>query len=358
MADGQAPGAAPVEPSGPNAAGEDAAPAQRTCANCGSPMSPGQDWCLQCGAGAAGSLAAGSWSWRPGAGILIATAILVLAAAAAGYAALSKGNGRTLNVTRTVASTAAPATAPAAAPAVTPTVPKNVGAPTTIKPPLPAARVKPPKIPLTAATPKPAASTPAVTPTPTSSTPTHTPSTPTHTPSTPASGTSGEKRQAAILLDTNAASTYNPYRYAASNFGDPSLAIDGDTATGWTAQVDPAAAPKMAEGLVIDLKSASKLSALELITTTPQMTVQVYGSAGSALPPSITDPAWVKLSPSLLVKARHFHIKLKSTPVRFVTLWISKAPAGSAGTTQAPGSVIVEGSAPGRVSVNEIELFL
>jgi hypothetical protein len=283
-------------------------------------------------------------------GSLLSSSILVPAAAAAGYAALSKGNGRTLAVTRTVASTAAPATAPATAPAVTPTVPKNLGTPTTIKPPLPAARVKPPKIPLTAATPKPAASTPVATPTPTSSTPTH-------TPSTPASPTSGEKRQAAILLDTNAASTYNPYKYPASSFGDPSLAIDGDTATGWTAQLDPAVAPKMAEGLVIDLKSPSKLSALELITTTPQMTVQVYGSAASVLPPSITDPALVKLSPSLLVKARHFHIKLKSTPVRFVTLWISKAPAGSAGTTQAPGSVIVEGSAPGRVSVNEIELF-
>jgi hypothetical protein len=76
------------------------------------------------------------------------------------------------------------------------------------------------------------------------------------------------------------------------------------------------------------------------------MTVQVYGSAGHTLPPSITDPAWVKLSPSLLVKARHFHVKLKSKAARFVTLWISKAPAASPGTP-----------APGRVSVNEIELF-
>jgi hypothetical protein len=295
-------------------------------------MSPGQDWCLQCGAGPAGSLGASSRSWRPGAGILIATAILALAAAGAGYAALSKGNGRTLNVTRTVASTVAPATAPPSAPAVTPTVPKNLGTPTTIKAPLPPAKVKPPKIPLAAATPKPTATT-------------TTPATTTHT--TPASGVTGEKQQPAILLDTNAASTYDPYNYPATNFGDPSLAIDGETATGWTAQVDPAVAPKMAEGVVIDLKSARKLSALELITTTPGMTVQVYGSAGSTLPASITDPAWVKLSPSLLVKTRHFHIKLKSKPARFVTLWISAAPAASVGTPQAPG----------RVSVNELELF-
>jgi hypothetical protein len=311
-------------------------------------MSPGQDWCLQCGASAPGSLGASSPRWRPGASILIATAILVLAAAAASYAALSKGKGRTLNVTRTIA-TAAPATGPA----LTPTVPKNLGIPTTVQPARPLSTVKPPKIPLTATTPKPTASTPAST-TPASTTSTPASTTPTPTASKPASG---ETQPKAILLDTNAASTYNPYSHPASDFGDPSLAIDGDTATGWTAQVDPALAPKVAAGLVIDLKSARTLSALELITTTPQMTVEAYGSAGGTLPPSITDPAWVKLSPSLLVKARHFHIKLKSNAVRFVTLWISKAPPGSVATTQAPGSVIVEGSAPGRVSVNEIELF-
>ncbi|HEV2924232.1 MAG TPA: hypothetical protein VGW98_09385 [Solirubrobacteraceae bacterium] len=346
-AGGQAPGPAPEDPPEPNASGDAAAPAQPTCANCGSPLSPGQDWCLQCGARAAGSVGGRSPSWRPGASILIATAILALGAAAAAYAALNKGKGRTLDVTRTVAG------APATAPAVTPTVPNNLGTPTTVKPAQPPAAVKPPKIPLTATTPKAAASTPAsTTPVTTTSTPART--TPTTATPKPASG---EPQQKAILLDTNAASTYNPNSYPASNFGDPGLAIDGDTATGWTAQVDPALAPKMAEGLVVDLKSARKLSALEVITTTPQMTVQVYGSAASTLPHSIADPAWVKLSGSLLVKARHFHIKLNSNAVRFVALWISKAPPGSVGSQQAPGGVIVEGSAPGRVSVNEIELF-
>jgi hypothetical protein len=196
-------------------------------------------------------------------------------------------------------------------------------------------KVKPPKIPVTAVTPKPATSTPATT----------TPAT--TTPKPAANGSTGETQKQPILLDTNAASTYNPYRYPAADFGDPSLAIDGETATGWTAQVDPAVAPKMAEGLAIDLKSARKLSAVELITTTPLMTVQVYGTSGSTLPSSITDPAWVKLSGSLLVKARHFHIKLKPNAVRFVALWISKAPEASVGTPQAPG----------RVSVNELELF-
>jgi hypothetical protein len=297
-------------------------------------MNTGQDWCVQCGAGAPGSLGAGTPSWRSGASILIATAILALAAAAAGYAALDKGKGRTVGVTRTVAQSTAPAvTAPAATAPVTPTVPKNLGAPTTVKPALPLTTVKPPKIPLSTVTPKSTTTTPAST-TPTTSTPA-------------ASGGTGEAQSQAILLDTNAATTYNPYAYPATNFGDPSLAIDGETSTGWTAVVDPAVAPKMAEGLAIDLKSARKLSAVALVTTTPGMTVQVYGTGGATLPTSITDPAWVKLSPSLPVKARHMRIKLKAKSVRFVTLWISKAPAASVGTPQAPG----------RVTVNELELF-
>ena len=54
----------------------------------------------------------------------------------------------------------------------------------------------------------------------------------------------------------------------------------------------------MAEGLVIDLKTARRLSAVELITSSPGMSVQIYGANGHTLPTSITDPAWVQLSPS------------------------------------------------------------
>jgi hypothetical protein len=295
-------------------------------------MSSGQDWCLQCGAGAPGSLGARTAPWRSGAGILIATAVLALAAAAAGYAALGKGKAKTVGVTRTVAQVTPP---PAVATVPPPTVPKGLTTPTTVKPITPLPTTAPPKIPLTALTPKVGTpSTPATT-------------TPSSTTTTPSSG-SGEPQPQGILLDTNAAQTYNPYAYPAGGFGDPSLAIDGETSTGWTAQVDPAVAPKMAEGLAIDLKSARKIAAVALVTSTPGMTVQVYGTAAQTLPASITDPAWAKLSPSLPVKSKHMRIKLKSAKsVRFVTLWISKAPASSVGTPQAPG----------RVSVNELELF-
>src|SRR6202035_3646992 len=150
-------------------------------------------------------------------------------------------------------------------------------------------------------------------------TPTNTPTNPSTNGETPAAG---ESQPGAILLDTTAAQTYNPYAYPATIFGDPSLTIDGDTTTGWTAQVDPAVAPKMAEGLVIDLKSPRKLSALALITTTPGMTIQVYGANGSTLPTSITAPAWVKLSGNLVEKSKHRRLTLRKPKqaFRWVTL--------------------------------------
>jgi hypothetical protein len=105
----------------------------------------------------------------------------------------------------------------------------------------------------------------------------------------------------------------------------------------------------MAAGLVIDLKSSQKLSSLSLLTSSPGLTVQVYGANGRTAPASITDSAWSKLSPSEVVQGRQTSIKLAHSTqgFRFVTLWISRAPASSVGTAKAPG----------HVSVNELELF-
>ncbi len=293
---------------------------------------------MQCGAGAPGSLDGDAPGWRSAATILAVTAILVLGAAAAAYAALTKeGPHKPRPVTVAVAAPPVSATpVPATPGTVTPTpTPATPGAlpPVAKTPATPSSNplftgsAKPPKIPLTA----PKSSPTATAPEPESS-----------------GGTSTGKTPAAIVFDTNAATTYNPYSYPASEFGDPSLAIDGDPTTAWTAHVNPAVAPKMAEGLVIDLKTARRLSAAGLVTSTPGMSVQVYGANGHTLPTSITDPAWVQLSSYVVTKKRSTHIKLRDSTkaFRFVTLWISKAPAASAGTP-----------APAHVSLNEFELF-
>jgi hypothetical protein len=282
---------------------------------------------MQCGAGAPGSVA--RHPWRPWAIALAATAVLVLVAAAAGYAALSKEPRHAAVKTTTVAQAPPPA---APAPTPTPTTPSA-----TTPPPI----AKAPHIKLKA-------TTPPVVPTPT---------TPAaggggggqKTPTTGTGGSGTEVKPAALLLDTNAASTYNPYAYPATGFGDPSLTVDGDPSTGWSAQVNPATAPGMAEGVLIDLKGTKKLSAAKLVTTTPGVTLQIYGADVKTVPASITDPAWAPLSRSLTVKKRHAKIPLhtKGKTYRFIAVWISGAPASAVGTPEKPG----------KVTLNEIELF-
>ncbi len=321
----------------------------RQCSKCGAALLDGQDWCLQCGTGAPESLRTRTPTWRSAAVILTTLAILVAGAAGAAYAALSKGGGKAARAVTTVAQVPAATTPPPTTPTTPPppaaTTP-TVGVPTTIKP------STPPKIPLASPTPTP---TPSV-PTPTTGGSIPKPSKQKANANTPVGEAPSTE---ALLLDTNAAATYNPYNYATTNFGDPSLAIDGDASTGWTALVEPSVAPKMAEGLVIDLNTPRKLGAVGLATTTPGMTVQIYGADGQAPPTSITDPAWVALTPALQTSKKHARIKLggpnapaavqqaAKQPHRFVVLWISQAPASAVGTPEAPG----------HVSVNELELF-
>ena len=301
---------------------------ERTCANCGAPMSPDQDWCLQCGAGAPGSLSSGGW--RSAGVILIAAAVLALAAAGAAVAALSKHAKPHVN-------TVAVVHVPAASTPVTP-APTTPATPVPTTPALSTPAVKTPKIPVTPTIPKTAVKT-TTTPTTSTSTTTTTTESPEETPET----------QSALLLDTNAASTYNPYGYPASGYGDPSLTIDGDPSTAWTAQVQPDKAPAMAVGVLVNLGKSRKLSAVELISSTVGMRVQFYGTTAHTAPNSITDPAWVPLSHSVLTTTKKTHLKVLNSSEAFaqIVLWISRAPASAVGTEQAPG----------HVDVNEIEIF-
>ena len=97
------------------------------------------------------------------------------------------------------------------------------------------------------------------------------------------------------------------------------------------------------EGLLIDLNSPQRVSALALVTSTPGMTIQIYGANGTSAPASITDPAWTRLSGSMIDRKKRLRISLASATHahRFVLLWISRARSASSA----------------RVTVNELELF-
>jgi hypothetical protein len=305
-------------------------------------MQEGQDWCLQCGAGAPGSLGGGP-GWRTGVAILAATALLAVGASVAAYAALTKPGPKP----KVVAVAIKPA-------AVTPTTPVPgattgggaPGIPTTVAPGAPT-------VPAQAPTPAPKSPEPSEPVFPAET------KTGAGTKSTSESngakeGTqektespSGSEPPSPILLDTNAASVYNPYAYAAALFGDPSLTIDGEAKSAWTAQVQPEKAPHMAEGLLLDLKSSQKLGSAAVKTSTKGATVEIYGANATTLPASITDPAWTRLVGLKVLKKKDmtFQLKTKGKTFRYVVLWLVKAPAGSTAAK------------PGDVAIAEFELF-
>jgi hypothetical protein len=333
-------------------------PGGRSCAKCGQPLQEGQDWCLHCGTGAPGSLGRGP-GWRTAAAILVSTLVLIAAASVAAYAALEKKEAKPTTVAKTP-TVGAPASATPGAPTTS-----TPGATTTPIPSIPTtSKATPPKIPLQTPTPKSSGSAAAEAnealfpPEGTKAAGKTKASTPAKEENSPPSnegngsssegGSEGKSEPASpILLDTNAASTYNPYAYPPALFGDPSLAIDGEAKTAWTAQVQATSAPKMAEGLLIDLKSPQKLSSAKVKTSTTGITVEIYGANGHTLPGSITDPTWKRLVglKVLSKKGTSFRLKTEGKGYRYVVLWLAQAQPSSSAAN------------PGSVSINEFELF-
>jgi hypothetical protein len=349
----------------------------RACAHCGSPLQDGQEWCLQCGAGAPGSLGARA-PRRPLVTLAGLAALLTAGAAVAGAAALTHKPPPRHVVLLSIA--AAPrATTPATTAPPSGSAGLGVGSAAggthasghthhnLLFPPTSTSR--PPKIPAPAATPSsPGAGEPSGSSTEPSSTGESTTTTPsakkqgseqqgstttgtsTTGESSPKEGSGKSEQPTPITLDTDAASTYNPSNYPATDFGDPALAIDGEPSTVWTAQTQPASFPNMAEGLLIDIRSPTKVGSLELATPTRGMVVQVYGANGAKAPTGITEPGWVLLSGSHTLKKRTTHLRLRThgdRAFRFVLVWIVKAPAASQGTP----------AAPGHVALSEVVLF-
>lgn len=282
----------------------------------------------------------------------------------AAYAALNKSTPKpkvTVAVIKGVTSSTVPTTTPATPGATPPTSTPTPGTPTTVK------SATPPKIPLQTPTPKSsggadneannalfppetkATKTTKTTPTPTKTTGESPPKegSTTENAESKSESESGTEGPSPILLDTNAASVYNPYAYPATLFGDPSLAIDGEKQTAWTAQVQASVAPKMAEGLLLDLKSPEKLGSAAVTTTTTGITVEVYGAVGKTPPTSISDPAWKRLVGLKVLTKKTTALKLRTAGkgYRYIVLWLAKAPSSSTAAN------------PGTVAINEFELF-
>ena len=316
---------------GPEATSAPAGPA-RDCSHCGAALADGQDWCLECGAATPGALRSRGPA-RAGGMLLALTAILVVAAAGAAYAALrTPAKHIVLRAGPVTTSALAPAVGGATGPtgatgAATPpstgtTLVPAVTPPKTVTPAIP--KVTAPVIPATT-TPAPAVTTqpPAVVTPPSSSITTSHTTTTTHTVSAPQP----------LLLDPTATSDYNPNGFPASNFGDPTLAIDGDPTTSWSAQVPTVPPAGGSAGLLVDLRTAQSLASLKLVTDTSGDTFAILGANGAKAPSTIGDPGWTRLAAPHSVKhTQTFKLVTKGHSYRWIVVWILGVKGGPVAT--------------------------
>jgi hypothetical protein len=123
------------------------------------------------------------------------------------------------------------------------------------------------------------------------------------------------------------ASTYNPYGRSA-NVGNAGAAVDGSSATAWTADVDPEHRSSLAVGVDLAINPAKGLRALDIRTPTSGFSVEIYGSTGGE-PVSITDPAWTHLATIHAVAAgQRVGLGDGRLQIRHLLVWITAVPAG------------------------------
>ena len=332
-----------------------------TCAKCGAPMDPGQDWCLQCGAGAPGSLDAGGPSWRSAAAILTATAVLVLGAAAAAYAALNKeGAHKATPTVVAVATTPAAATPTPTTPVTpTPTTPgsgdahaeslRNAGRRQPARsPPAPPnrrkSRSRPPRRNPRARPPRPRAPTKNRAPRP-----------PRRRRANESAGEAAtEPQPSAIVLDPDAATTYNPYGYPASEFGDPEPRDRRRHLDRMDRSGQPGRGPE--DGGGARDRSEQRPAPVGDRARHLHPRDERAGVRRQDQQPAHLDhrPGVGSAEPYLVAKKRHERIKLQDSGkgFRFITLWISKAPAAqSAPPKRRTRERERTGTVPGEVAV-------
>jgi hypothetical protein len=334
-----APGAPPEPPVTTPPEEPAADPGARTCTSCGATMDPGQDWCLACGT------AAGRIGSRPGARsamtIFGLTALLVVGAVGASYAALREdqtvppSQSAAAQVAQAPPAPTAPpaATTPPASTTTTPTTGTSTGKSTLPKVQVPSNRAPAPPAAKTPTTATPAA--PHTTAPPAASTPTPTkPSTPSGGGSQTTTGqTTTPKPAAPVAIDiaASAASVYDPYRRATAA-GAPGNALDGDGSTSWYIDTAPGAT-QVGAGYVVNLGSARGVKSLDVTSPTPGFKLEIYATDEATAPPAITDTRWAHITDKNDVGAdgkTHIVLGGGSSKYQTLLLWITKPPSDGA----------------------------
>jgi hypothetical protein len=281
----------------------------RGCRVCGAVLATDQDWCLDCGAAAPGRLGPRP-SRRPAIGVLALTLFLAGGAIAASYAAVSADS------TRQAAAPVAQLAQQVANPNLDLPQPGRTlsrrlipGAPAVALPTRPTAPqvYRPVVVKKKAAAPKLVAKPKAK-----------------HERSTVAIAPPTGPLKA---ISPAGASTYNPYGRTMA-IGNAGAAVDGSSATAWTADVDPDNRSSLAVGVDLAINPAKGLRALDIRTPTSGFSVEVYGSTGGE-PVSITDPAWTHLATIHAVAAgQRVGLGDGRLQIRHLLVWVTAVPAG------------------------------
>jgi hypothetical protein len=295
-------------------------------------MAADQDWCLNCGTAAPGSLGERP-GWRAASTVIALALLLVLGAIGAGYAALT-GDSKPQQQASTPASAATQPSAPAQTtpPATTPPATGDGEA----QPTTPTQTAKPQKLPQVKAPSTGATQGSPVTPTPPAAAPSTGAGTGTGTGTTPPatstpSGTTTQPAETgpqAIDLNGDAGTVYDPYTRVKAS-GETTRALDGDTTTSW--YVDPKDPAQIAVGYAVDLGKLQGVRQIELQTPTPGFRVEIYATDETELPPNILDTRWshIKDVSNVGVKddgKQKIVLGAGTTKYRNVLLWFTQPP--------------------------------
>jgi hypothetical protein len=294
-------------------------------------MAAEQDWCLNCGSAAPGSLGERA-GWRAASTVIALALLLVLGAIGAGYAALTGDSTPQQQAsTPAPAATAPPPAAQTAPPATTAPPTTNDGQETP-----PAQTAKPQTLPKVKTPSSGSTQGSPVTPTPPASAPSTGAGTSTGTTTTPPatstpSGTTTEPADTGpqpIDLNGDAGSVYDPYSRVKDS-GEATRALDGDTTTSW--YVDPKDPAQIAVGYAVDLGKLQGVRQIELQTPTPGFRVEVYATDETELPPNILDTRWSHIKDVSDVGAKDDGMQkivlgAGTTKYRNVLLWFTQPP--------------------------------
>jgi hypothetical protein len=144
-------------------------------------------------------------------------------------------------------------------------------------------------------------------------------------------GDGGPARGLSAPLEVAAVVSFDPDGDGEEHTEDAPLAIDGDEATGWGSETyeDPLGTFKGGIGLVFDLGSSRSVTAVEIVTSTPGMALELR--AGDVAPDAAEDLDLVARTEAARASEE---LAVDDVEARYWLVWITQLPGDGTGTAE------------------------